>query len=94
MPPDAPKPAYFIALLRVPDIDTYRREYGREHLPFEINALATDAFDLDGYRRLADAGVTELQTVPWYFYGGDPDDLTVRLDSLARFADTIITRFA
>ncbi len=62
-------------------------------VPFEINALCIDAFDLDGYRRLADAGVTELQAVPWYFYGGDPNDLQVQLDSLARFADEVIARF-
>ena len=74
-------------------LHTYRNEYGRADQPFEINALATDAFDLDGYRRLADAGVTELQTVPWYFFGGDPDDLTVRIDSLAKFADTVIAKF-
>ena len=72
---------------------TYRAEYGREHLPFEINALATDAFELDGYHRLADAGVTEIQAVPWYFFGGDPNDLGVQVDSLAKFADTIMTKF-
>lgn len=32
MPAVSPKPAYFIALLRVPDIDAYRREYGRKVL--------------------------------------------------------------
>jgi uncharacterized protein (DUF1330 family) len=32
MPPDVPRPAYFIALLRVPDVERYRREYGREVL--------------------------------------------------------------
>jgi probable F420-dependent oxidoreductase len=71
----------------------YRTEYGRERDPFEINVLCSDVFDLDGYRRLADLGVTELQAVPWYFSGGDPDDLTVQLDSLGRFADEIIARF-
>ena len=74
-------------------IEQYRAEYGRAVVPFEINALATDAFDLDGYHRLADAGVTELQAVPWYFFGGDPEDLGVRIDSLAKFSDTIITKF-
>ena len=74
-------------------IEQYRVEYGRADVPFEINALATDAFDLDGYHRLADAGVTELQAVPWYFFGGDPDDLGVRIDSLSKFSDTIITKF-
>ena len=74
-------------------LERYRAEYGRAGVPFEINALAIDAFDLDGYHRLADAGVTELQAVPWYFFGGDPDDLGVRLDSLSKFSDTIITKF-
>ena len=74
-------------------IEQYRVEYGRADVHFEINALATDAFDLDGYHRLADAGVTELQAVPWYFFGGDPEDLGVRIDSLSKFSDTIITKF-
>lgn len=56
---------------------------------FEVNALAVDVFDLDGFRRLADIGVTDCQVLPWYFYGGDPSDLAVQVDSLARFADTI-----
>ena len=74
------------------ELTRYRTEYGRDHLPFEVNALCIDVFDLDGYRRLEDKGVTELQTVPWYFYGGDPNDLSVKLDSLARFADEVITK--
>jgi len=74
-------------------VNRYRAEYGRADRPFEFNVLPTDAFDLDGYRRLADAGVTEFQTVPWYFTGKDPDDLGNRLDSLMWFADTIIGKF-
>src|SRR3954469_2084053 len=73
----------------IDDLNRYRDEYGTADRPFEINALSIDVFDLDGYRRLAEAGVTELQTVPWYFYGGDPDDLQVQLDSLPRFADEV-----
>ena len=30
MPNESPNPAYFIALIQVPDIDSYRRGYGRE----------------------------------------------------------------
>lgn len=71
-----------------------RAEYGRTDLPFEINALPTDAWEVDGYRRLADVGVTEIQCVPWYFTGKDPDDLQNRIDSLSWFADTVIGRFA
>jgi probable F420-dependent oxidoreductase len=77
----------------VAQLTQYRADYGRSDEPFEVNALCIDAFDLDGYRRLADLGVTELQAVPWYFNGGDPDALSNRIDSLHWFADEIITRF-
>lgn len=70
-----------------------RAEFGRADGAFEINALPTDAWEVDGYRRLADVGVTEIQAVPWYFTGKDPDDLQNRIDSLFWFADTVITKF-
>jgi probable F420-dependent oxidoreductase len=65
----------------------YRDEYGRTEVPFAINVLCTDVFDVDGFKRLAEAGVTELQVVPWYFNGGDPDALANRIDSLSWWAD-------
>jgi probable F420-dependent oxidoreductase len=77
----------------IADLARYREEYGRADVPFEINALCTDVFDLDGFRRLADAGVTELQAVPWYFTGKDPDDLQNRIDSLRWWADEYIAKF-
>jgi len=63
---------------------------GRSTEGFEVNGLAVDVLDPDGFRRLEEVGVTECQVVPWYFYGGDPNDLSVQVDSLARFADTVI----
>jgi len=63
---------------------------GRTPEGFEVNGLAMDVFDADGFRRLESAGVTECQVVPWYFYGGDPNDLGVQVDSLARFAHEVI----
>ena len=61
---------------------------------FDVSALAVDVWDLDGWLRLADAGVTEVQVLPWYSHndGGDPDSLDVRLASLARFADDVLAR--
>jgi probable F420-dependent oxidoreductase len=58
----------------------------------DVSALAIDVWDLDGWRRLEDAGVTEVQVLPWYTHGngGDPDDLDVRLASLGRFADDVL----
>jgi len=74
-------------------VATLRRlldDEGRGDEPFEINALCLDVFDAAGYRQMADLGVTEAQTVPWYFYGGDPNDLAVQIDSLERFAETVM----
>lgn len=63
---------------------------GRTMEGFEVNGLAMDVFDAEGFRRLEAIGVTECQVVPWYFYGGDPNELSVQVDSLARFADTVL----
>ncbi len=41
MVPAPAKPAYFIALFRVPDVDAYRRDYGRKLLPQLTAAGAT-----------------------------------------------------
>jgi probable F420-dependent oxidoreductase len=72
----------------------YRANYGRSDVPFSISVMATDAFDLDGYRRLEDLGVTHAQCVPWYMHGGDPEALDTKIDSLKRFGDEIIANYA
>lgn len=71
---------------------THLAEAGRADDPaFEVNALAVDVVDADGFRRLADLGVTDCQVVPWFYFGGDPTDLGVQVDSLARFADEVVS---
>ncbi|MFN8547119.1 MAG: hypothetical protein U0527_03895 [Candidatus Eisenbacteria bacterium] len=53
MPPDAPSPVYFIATLRVRDVERYRSEYGRRVLPLlaAVGAKARDRARLGGPRR-------------------------------------------
>jgi hypothetical protein len=70
----------------------YRREAGRESAPLDVYAPCRDAFDLDGYRRLEEIGVTHLLTAPWFAEGGPAAPLAAKKESLARFADTIIAR--
>ena len=41
MPPETAVPAYFLALLRVPDVEAYRRDYGRRVLAQLAAAGAT-----------------------------------------------------
>jgi alkanesulfonate monooxygenase SsuD/methylene tetrahydromethanopterin reductase-like flavin-dependent oxidoreductase (luciferase family) len=66
----------------------------RADRPFAILAACKDAFDLDGYRRLADLGVTHLQTMPWVFYGAGAGDLEKKCDGVRRFGDEVIARMA
>ena len=71
---------------------THLAEAGRDEDPsFEVNALAVDVMDADGFRRLAESGVTDFQVVPWFYFGGDPTDLGVQVDSLSRFADQVLS---
>ena len=88
------------AMMRFADLETtiarlaeLRGEYGRADLPFEIQAVCLDRFGLDGYRQQAEAGVTDAIVVPWLMHGhGFDADLTVKRESLRRFADEVITR--
>jgi probable F420-dependent oxidoreductase len=68
----------------------FRGEQGRPGEPFDVMASASDAFDLDGYRRLEELGVTHIMTMPWMFYGGPTDDLQQKLDGIRHFGDDII----
>jgi probable F420-dependent oxidoreductase len=71
-----------------------RAEYGRGDLPFEIKVMPVDVTDLDGYRRLEEAGVTEIQASPWWAYPAeDPTAPQARLDAVRRFADDVIARY-
>ncbi len=73
-------------------IRAYRAEYGRADESLQIVAACSDTFDVDGFRRLEDAGVTHLQTMPWFLYGGSSDSLQDKIDGLRRFADQIIAK--
>jgi len=75
-------------------IKAWRREYGRDHLPFDVMATPSDAWNVEGYTRLADAGVTHILTMPWPFYHGETDDLDKKIDSVKRYADDIISQFS
>lgn len=70
----------------------HRADLGRSNEPFAVLAACRDAWDLDGYRRLEEIGVTHLVTQPWLFYAGDTDDVLERVDGIRRFAEDVIAR--
>lgn len=77
-----------------PRLEELRAEYGRSDVPFEIKALCTDAFDLDGFRRMESMGVTDAMVCPWYFRPGDVDALDHQVDAVRWFGEEVVARFA
>ncbi len=72
-------------------IQAHRRELGRQDLPFDVVGAPKDAFDVDGFRRMEDVGVTHLWTIPWLYYG-EAATLEAKQDAIKRFADEVIAK--
>ena len=76
----------------VEQLQTFLAEEGREADPFEIQGMAVDVSDAEGFRELFAMGVSEAVVWPWDVYGADPTSLEAKLDSVARFGDEIIAK--
>ena len=70
----------------------YRREAGREKLPFEIHVISMDGFTLDGVKRLEDQGVTDVIVGFRNAYEADQQTLQQKLDALRGYADRVIQK--
>ncbi len=79
---------------RVERLAELRRQYGRDREPFVISVMCPEARTEADIRRLEEMGVTHLQVMPWYLYGGDPNRLETKLEAVRRYADEMIARFA
>ena len=75
-------------------IEDERERLGRTDAPFSMITSLNDAITLDDYHRAFDAGITDVLTMPWAFYGGFGLDLQGKLDGLHRFADDVLDRLA
>ncbi|MBW2420261.1 MAG: TIGR03619 family F420-dependent LLM class oxidoreductase [Deltaproteobacteria bacterium] len=72
-------------------VRAYREALGRDDA-FDVMASASDAHDLDGYRRLGDGGVNHVLTMPWVFYHGMTEDLEKKVDGVKRFGEDIVQK--
>ncbi|MCA9529523.1 MAG: TIGR03619 family F420-dependent LLM class oxidoreductase [Myxococcales bacterium] len=81
-------------LALVEQIDGYRREFGRQDEPFEVQGVVTDVFGADGFKRLEEGGVTDIITVPWLLRGVPMQggELQARVDGIDWFADHVIAK--
>lgn len=76
-------------------ITTYRRQYKREDLLFEVHVISLDAFSVDGLRKLEGMGVTDVvvgfRNV--YQMPQDTESLQQKIDALNSFAENTISEF-
>ena len=76
----------------VEQIDAYRKEYGREHLPFEYQSMSAEAFSVDGVRRLEELGIQEAIVAFRNPYMAEPDTQTLeeKIGAIDWFAENVI----
>ena len=71
-----------------------RAAEGLTDKPFEIHVISLDAYTVDGIKRLADKGVTDVIVgfrIP-YILGPDTQPLQEKIDHLNRYADSVIAK--
>lgn len=74
-------------------IDGYRKQFGRDHLPFEYQAMTSEAYTPDGIKRLEDLGVHEVIVAFRDVYKKQPDtSLEHKLAEIRWYADNVIAK--
>ena len=71
-----------------------REEEGTADRHFEVHVISTDAYTVDGIRRLEDEGVTDVIVgFRWpYDVGPDTEGLQQKIDNLSSFAGSVIDK--
>ena len=79
---------------RIATLARLRADAGRTDVPFRIHARMPEGETVDGVRRLAELGVTDIVMRFENFYTVERDrtPLQVRLDALRRYADDVIAK--
>lgn len=57
---------------------------------FQVIVTPLVAAEPEVFAELADAGITGIITMPWYFMAGDPSDPAHQIGSISWFAETVI----
>lgn len=76
-------------------INGYRKDFGRDHLPFQIQAMSHDSFSIDGLNQLHALGVDEVIIAFRDVYGKEEDNKSVdeKIAQLQWYADNLINPF-
>ena len=73
-------------------LDQLRTEYGRADRPFETHVISFDGFTVDGVRRLAERGVTDVIVGFRNVYERDTMPLAKKIDALRLYAEHVIAK--
>ncbi|MFT5889882.1 MAG: pyruvate formate-lyase activating enzyme-like uncharacterized protein, partial [Zhongshania sp.] len=75
-------------------IKELRKEYGRDHLPFEYQAMTAEAYTADGIKRLEDIGVDEVLVAFRDVYASEADTQTVeeKIGMMTWYANEVIAK--
>ncbi len=73
-------------------IQALRREYGTDKKPFELHVISLDAYTVDGVKRLADKGITDVIVGFRDAYKADTMPLQQKIDALKGYADRVIAK--
>lgn len=73
-------------------LNGFRKQFGRENEPFQIQAMSHDSFSVDGLTRLASIGVDEVIIAFRDVYASEPDDKSVdeKVAMMQWYADNLI----
>jgi probable F420-dependent oxidoreductase len=76
----------------IDQIEIFRKEYGRDQVPFEYQSMGAEAYSLDGVKRLEDIGVGEAIVAFRNPYDGSKDTQTLdeKIAQINWFAENII----
>jgi len=71
-----------------------REEIGRGDAPFEVQAVAMDAYQPEHYKKLEAGGITDVILLPWLYYGTPIRGglLDSKIDGLRKFADEVMSK--
>lgn len=78
----------------VAEIEKYRKEYGREKVPFEYQSMSAEAFSVDGVKKLEDLGIGEAIVAFRNPYEGKADTQTLdeKIGMIRWFSDNVIQK--
>ena len=71
-------------------IDAERQKLGREDRDFSMIVSLSDAIVVDDFHRAEEAGVTDILTMPWAYYGGFRIPLAEKIDGMKRFVEDVM----